>query len=58
MKILDYFITESEAAEKLGVNRNTIARWSKEGKLEVQMIGRVGLIPKWQIEIMKDKHRK
>ncbi|MFC2001454.1 helix-turn-helix domain-containing protein [Chloroflexota bacterium] len=53
MKILDYFITESEAARKLGVNRNTIARWAREGKLEVQHVGRTGLVPKWQIEILK-----
>ncbi len=53
MKIMDYFITESEAARILGVNRNTIARWAREAKLEVQHIGRTGLIPKWQIELLK-----
>jgi predicted site-specific integrase-resolvase len=47
MKILDYFITESEAANILSVNRNTIARWGREGKFDVQRIGRIGLIPKW-----------
>ena len=55
MKIMDYFVTESEAAYILTVNRNTIARWAKEGKLEVQRIGRIGLVPKWQVELLKTK---
>lgn len=55
MKIKDYFITESEAADILGVNRNTIARWGKEGKFDIQRIGRTGLIPKWQVELLKTK---
>ena len=58
MQILDYFITESEAANILGVNRNTIARWAKKGKVEVQRIGRTGLVPKWQIELLKTKNKK
>lgn len=29
MNILDYYITESDAATMLGVERNTIARWAK-----------------------------
>ena len=58
MKILDYFITESEAANILGVNRNTIARWAKGGKLEVQHIGKTGLIPRWQIELLKVNNKR
>ena len=58
MKILDYFITESEAANILGVNRNTIARWSKEGKVEVQRIGRIGLVPKWQVELLRANNKR
>jgi len=58
MQIMDYFITESEAAKMLGVNRNTIARWAKEGKLELQHVGRTGLVPKWQIELLKTKSTK
>jgi excisionase family DNA binding protein len=56
MKIMDYFITESEAAYILAVIRNTIARWAKEGEIEVQRIGRTGLIPKWQVELLKIKN--
>ncbi len=55
MQIMDYFVTESKAANILGVNRNTVARWARKGKLEVQHIGRIGLIPKWQIELLR-KH--
>ncbi|MFC2008394.1 helix-turn-helix domain-containing protein [Chloroflexota bacterium] len=58
MKILDYFITESDAASILGVNRNTIARWAKDGKLEIQHVGRTGLIPKWQIELLRANTKK
>lgn len=53
MQIMDYFVTESEAARMLRVNRNTIARWSKEGKLDVQRVGRIGLIPRWQIALLE-----
>ncbi len=54
---MDYFVTESEAATILGVNRNTIARWGKDGKLDIQRVGRTGLIPKWQIEILSASKR-
>jgi len=54
---MEHFATESEAANILGVNRNTIARWAKDGKLEIQRIGRIGLIPKWQIELLMTKRK-
>ena len=53
MEIMDYFVTESQAAGILGVNRNTITRWARQGKFDVQMIGRTGLIPKWQVELLR-----
>ena len=46
MKIADYFYTEGQVAELLGVNRVTIWRWIKGGKFNVQHIGREALIPK------------
>ena len=54
MKILDYFCTESQAAELLGVNRATIWRWIKGGKLSSQRLGsQVVLVPKWEVELIK-----
>lgn len=53
MKIADYFYTAQEATDILGINRITIWRWIKEGKLESQKIGGVVLIPKWQVDLLK-----
>jgi predicted site-specific integrase-resolvase len=53
MKIAEHFVTESRAASMLNVNRNTIARWGKEGKLEIQHIGRMGFVPKRQVARLK-----
>ncbi|MFC1974657.1 helix-turn-helix domain-containing protein [Chloroflexota bacterium] len=54
---MEYFATESEAANILEVNRNTIARWAREGKLDIQRIGRTGLIPRWQIALLKTNRK-
>jgi predicted site-specific integrase-resolvase len=53
MKIAAHFVTESQAASMLNVNRNTIARWGKEGKLDIQHIGRIGFVPKQQVALLK-----
>jgi excisionase family DNA binding protein len=55
MKILDFFLTESQAAEVLGVNRLTVLRWIKEGRFDIQRVGREVLIPKWEIDLLKTK---
>lgn len=55
MKILDYFYTESQAAELLGVNRITIWRWIKNGRFNIQRVGSVVFIPKWEVESLKAK---
>jgi len=57
MKILDYFCTESQTAELLGVNRITIWRWIRKGKFNIQRIGSVVFIPKWEVELLKTKRR-
>ena len=54
MKILDYFCTESQAAELLGVNRATIWRWIKSGRFNIQRIGSVVFILKWEVELLKE----
>lgn len=58
MKISDIFYTEKQASEVLGVNRITIWRWVKSGRLNAQYIGREALIPKWEIELIKEKRAK
>jgi len=55
VQILDYFCTESQAAELLGVNRVTIWRWIKAGKFNIQRIGSVVFIPKWEVDLLKAK---
>lgn len=52
MKIMDYFYTEQEAARLLGVNPITIWRWIKEGKIDLQRVGREVLIPKWEVDML------
>ena len=53
MEIVDFFYTEDQAAKQLNVNRITIWRWIKEGKFNIQRVGREVLIPKWEIELLK-----
>lgn len=55
MEILDYFYTEKQAAELLNVNRITIWRWIKEGRFNIQRVGREILIPKWEIDLVREK---
>ena len=57
MQILDYFYTEKQVAELLGVNRITIWRWIKDGKFNIQHVGREVLIPKWEVELIKEEKR-
>ena len=46
MKITDHFYTMSEAAARLQVERHTIARWIKDGRLEAQKASGVVFIEK------------
>lgn len=55
MKLSDLFYTQGEAAEVLGVNRMTIWRWIKEGRFDIQRVGREVLIPKWEVELLKTR---
>ncbi len=57
MKIADFFYTQTQAAQALGVDRTTIWKWSKEGKIDIQRVGREVLIPKWEIELLKVRAR-
>lgn len=55
MQILDYFYTENQVAEQLGVNRITVWRWIKGGRFTIQRVGREVLIPKWEVELLRVK---
>jgi len=55
VEIGDYFYTEKQAARLLGINRITIWRSVKNGKLNAQYIGGIVLIPKWEVELIKTK---
>ena len=46
MALGDEYFTISQAAEQVGVTRQTIARWVKEGRLAGERLGRECLIPK------------
>jgi excisionase family DNA binding protein len=53
MRISEFFYTEQQAAEVLGVTPITIWRWGKIGRFAVQRIGGTILIPKWEVELLK-----
>lgn len=58
MQIADYFFTETQAAGLLGVSRITIYRWIKSGRLNIQRVGNVVFIPKWEVELIKEAKTK
>ena len=53
INIFDFFYTETQAAKQLGVNRITIWRWIKAGKLNIQKVGGAVFIPKEQIDSLQ-----
>jgi len=57
MQIIDYFYTEKQAARMLGVNRITIWRWIKSGRFNIQHVGREVLIPKWEVELIRENRK-
>lgn len=57
MEILDYFYTEGQVARLLDVNRITVWRWIRQGRFDIQRVGREVLIPKWQVDLLKRKER-
>jgi excisionase family DNA binding protein len=58
MQISEYFYTEQQAAKYLGINRITIWRWIKGGKLNIQKFGSVVFISKEEIESLKSTNIK
>lgn len=58
MKIQDFFYTEQQAAEALGVKPITIWRRIKAGSFNIERIGKMVLIPKWEVELVKAANMK
>ena len=54
IRINDFFYTEAQAAATLNVTRVTMWRWVKQKKFDIQRVGREILIPKWQVELLKN----
>lgn len=54
MQITDYFYTAQQAATVLNINRITIWRWMKSGKLTFQRVGNEVLIPKWEVDLIAE----
>ncbi len=57
VNIAERFYTLTEAADRLEVNRLTIRRWIRSGKLEAQKVGGVVFIERELIEAMKTKRQ-
>jgi excisionase family DNA binding protein len=50
MALKDTYYTISQAAKELGVTRQSVSRWIREGKLHGERIGRETLIKKDEVE--------
>ncbi len=57
MRITDYFFTMSQTAEALDVERHTIARWIREGRIEAQKIATIWFVEKSEVERLKSVGR-
>ena len=53
--IRKYVYTIEETAQFIGVNRSTVYRWLRAGKLPGEDIGGVVLIPRWAVEMIKEE---
>ena len=52
MKITDQFYTMNQASARLQVERHTIARWIKDGRLEAQKAGGVVFIEREAVDAL------
>ncbi len=54
MALSSDYVTISQAADYCGVDRGTIARWIRERQVGYQRLGREVIIPKAQVDLLKD----
>ena len=55
MALKDEYLTISQAAEDLGVTRQTISRWVAKGEIPAERIGRETLIHKDDLQIIESR---
>lgn len=56
MTNLDDYVSQTEAAEILGVDGSTVSRWSDQGKIRVQRrVGYVKLYARSDVEDLRDE---
>lgn len=55
MMIRDYVYTIQEAAQVLGVNRETVSRWKRAGRISGENIGGVVLLPRWAVQMIRQE---
>ena len=53
--IREYVYTIEETADLMEVNRSTVYRWLRAGRLAGEDIGGVVLIPRWVVEMIKEE---
>ena len=56
-KLGKYYTNIADAARELGVSRMTIYRWLKAGRMTGDKVGKYNLIPKWIVELEKEKRK-
>jgi len=54
IELRDY-INQTDAAEILGISRMTIWQWMKDGKIQVALVGGQRMIPRSEVERLKQE---
>ena len=55
MALKDEYLTISQAAEELGITRQTISRWVAKGEIQAERIGRETLIHKDELQSIESR---
>ena len=49
------FVNQTRAAEILGISRMTVWQWLKEGKIQAVIVGGLRMIPRSEVERLKQE---
>jgi len=52
-----HYANVTQTARELGIARMTVYRWLKAGRLTAEKPGREVLIPRWLVELEKEKKK-